>query len=61
MTDRGELANIIERTLRNDVTSMNNYVHCAHLTDATLDGRFDLVAVADAIVAAGFRKVTPDV
>ncbi|MEU2002013.1 hypothetical protein ACH47B_13060 [Rhodococcus sp. NPDC019627] len=57
MSDRGEIANIIERTLRNDETSMNNYTDCTYLTDATLDGHFNLVAVADAIIAAGFQKV----
>ena len=56
MGARAEIANIIERTLREDET-WGNYTDCDRLTDATLDGHFDLVAVADAIIAAGFQKV----
>jgi len=59
MSDRAEIANIIERSLRNG-NSMHNFVHCIRLTDARLDGRFDLVAVADEIIASGFRKAVSD-
>lgn len=51
------IARLIAETLAYDETSMGNYVDSEYLEEAVIDGRFDLVALAEVLAANGYGKL----